>query len=373
MQRFLAGHSCARDTQQLVDECLEQIGRIPHEANLGFIYATDKLSGELHKVLASLKPRTGITNWIGSLGVGISTMGYEIYDQPALAIMVASFPESSFISIPTQKAGVESFISGNRDWIQASPVHFGILHGDPTNPATPLLMERLAADIPGAFFVGGLTSSDSEYLQVLNGLTTGGLSGVLFSSEIPVAVGHTQGCTPISSSKHVVTRCERNIIIELDNQPALDVFKQDIGEVLAKDLNRVEGYIFVGLPVAGSDIGDYMIRNLVGIDPRHKLIAVGEYLKPGKEVIFCRRDGNSAREDMFRMLADIKKRVPELPKGAVYYSCLGRGRYQFGANSEELKLIQDELGDLPLVGFFANGEIYHNRLYGYTGVLTVFY
>ena len=372
MQRFRVGHSCARDIRQLVDECLEQIGGIPHEANLGFIYATDELSSKLHKVLARLKPRTGITNWIGSLGVGISTTGYEIYDQPALVIMLASFPESSFKSIPTQKVEVESFVSGNRDWIEASPVHFGVLHGDPTNFATPLLIERLAADIPGAFFVGGLTSSDSEYLQVVNGLTRGGLSGVLFSSEIPVAVGHTQGCTPISS-KHLVTQCERNIIIELDDQPALDVFKQDIGEVLAKDLNRVAGYIFAGLPVTGSDIGDYMVRNLVGIDPQQKLIAVSEHLSPGKEVIFCRRDGNSAREDMFRMLADIKKRIPKLPKGAVYYSCLGRGRYQFGENSEELKLIQDELGDLPLVGFFANGEIYHNRLYGYTGVLAVFY
>ena len=33
---------------------------------------------------------------------------------------------------------------------------------------------------------------------------------------------------------------------------------------------------------------------------------------------------------------------------------------------------RDELGDFPLVGFFANGEISNNRLYGYTGVLTLF-
>ena len=88
--------------------------------------------------------------------------------------------------------------------------------------------------------------------------------------------------------------------------------------------------------------------------------------------MFCRRDGNSAREDMMRMLTDIRGRLGGEPRGAVYYSCLGRGRYQFGENSEELKLIRDELGNIPLVGFFANGEIFHNRLYWYTGVLTVF-
>jgi small ligand-binding sensory domain FIST len=72
------------------------------------------------------------------------------------------------------------------------------------------------------------------------------------------------------------------------------------------------------------------------------------------------------------MLNDIKRDLKAQPKGAVYFSCLGRGEHMFGANSEELKLIQDTLGDIPLVGFFANGEISHNRLYGYTGVLTLF-
>ena len=91
------------------------------------------------------------------------------------------------------------------------------------------------------------------------------------------------------------------------------------------------------------------------------------------EVMFCRRDGNSAREDMTRMLNDIKKRIGNAqPRGALYYSCLGRGRSLFGQHSEELSMIQNELGDIPLTGFFCNGEIAHDQLYGYTGVLTVF-
>ena len=53
-------------------------------------------------------------------------------------------------------------------------------------------------------------------------------------------------------------------------------------------------------------------------------------------------------------------------------SCLARGPALFGDDSQELKTIRDALGDFPLVGFFANGEISHNRLYGYTGVLTLF-
>ena len=89
-------------------------------------------------------------------------------------------------------------------------------------------------------------------------------------------------------------------------------------------------------------------------------------------MLFCRRDGNSAIEDMQRMLQNIKARLLGPPKGALYYSCLARGRNQFGEDSAELQMIQKQFGDIPLVGFFANGEILHNRLYGYTGVLTLF-
>jgi small ligand-binding sensory domain FIST len=371
MSGFLSGHSCGDNAERLVEACLSQIGEIPAVANFGFVYATDVLSMEFHSIVDQLKQRTGITHWTGTIGIGVTTTGQEYYDQSALVVMIASFPDNAFRTIPLQKSNIDGFVTEARQWYHTGHAHFGILHGDPSNPVTPALMDGLAKEVPGAFFVGGLTSSNNLNLQVADNVSSGGVSGVLFSSDVPVAAGHTQGCTPIGG-KHTITRSERNIIIELDRQPALDVFNEDIGEILAKNLNRVVGYIFVGFPVLGSDTGDYMVRNLVGLDPGQKLVAVGEILSEGDEIMFCRRDGQTARDDMLRMLADLKKRVPEPPRGGVYYSCLGRGRYQFGENSEELKLIRDELGDFPLAGFFANGEIFHNRLYGYTGVLTLF-
>ena len=112
---------------------------------------------------------------------------------------------------------------------------------------------------------------------------------------------------------------------------------------------------------------------LRGLDPDQGLIAVGDNLENQRQLMFCRRDGNSAREDMERMLDRLEKRTKERTiRGGVYITCLGRGRHQFGDNSEELKMISSRLGAFPLVGFFANGEIYNGRLYGYTGVLTLF-
>ncbi len=371
MQTFLLGHAGGAEAGRLVDDCLAQIGAVPAAANLGFIYATDALAADLPGIVEQLRKRSGVERWTGTVGVGISATGREYYDEPALAVMLASFPEAAMQPLPLQSRGLDEFFAEAGGWLQRDAFHFGVLHADPTSPATPQLIDGLAEITPGAFFVGGLTSSNGENLQVMDGVCTGGLSGVLFSSEVPVASGHSQGCTPIAE-RHRITASEQNIIVELDGRPALDVFLEDVGEVIARDLRRVAGYIFAALPIAGSDTGDYMVRNLVGIDPDKKLIAIGDIASQGGEIMFCRRDGNSAREDLTRMLDDIKRRMGDTPRGAVYYSCLGRGRYQFGDDSEELKMIRDQIGDIPLVGFFANGEIFHNRLYGYTGVLTVF-
>jgi len=93
---------------------------------------------------------------------------------------------------------------------------------------------------------------------------------------------------------------------------------------------------------------------------------------PSATCRFCRRDTKTANEDMTRMLESIRKGMFSRPRGGIYYSCVGRGASLFGPESEELKMIRDALGEFPLVGFFCNGEISHNRLYGYTGVLTLF-
>ena len=371
MNQFRFGHAGGASTDALIENCLSQIGPIPETANLGFIYATDSLVPSLDVIVTTLKRETGIPHWTGTVGIGVNAMGREYYETPALAVMIAAFDETAFRTVPMQRSDINGLIESTRGWLKQDENYFGLLHGDPTSQETQKLLSMLSEHLPNAFFVGGLTSSHDLNPQVADEVCSGGISGVLFSSAVPLVTSHTQGCTPVAG-KHIITECERNIIITLDNRPALEVLMDDAGEVIARDLQRLGGYIFVGLPVPGSDTGDYLVRNLMGIDPDQQLIAVGEYLQEGGHIMFCRRDGNTAHKDMLRMLNDIKQRLPATPKGAIYVSCTARGRNQFGDDSEELKLIQNELGDFPLVGFFANGEIYHNRLYGYTGVLTVF-
>ncbi|MGI9321593.1 MAG: FIST signal transduction protein, partial [Thiogranum sp.] len=357
----------------ILDRCLTDLGTGPSQANLGLLYVTAPLAPFLRELLDELRSKTVIDDWIGTVGTGICFTGREIYDEPAAAIMLASLPEDSFRLIPAGIGPLGEMLTANQEWVAEHQANFAIVHADPRNPHIPQIIESLANDLDSGFLVGGLASADDHNypLQIAGELCGDGLSGVLLSSAVPVISGLTQGCTPLGS-KHTITRCDRNILVNLDSRPALDVFREDIGEVLSKDLSRVAGYIFAGLPVPGSDTGDYLVRNLIGIDPGQKLLAIGDVLEEQATIMFCKRDGDSARQDMFRMLADLGKRAKGGIRGGVYYSCLGRGRHQFGENSEELKMIRDELGDFPLVGFFANGEISHKRLYGYTGVLTLF-
>jgi small ligand-binding sensory domain FIST len=143
----------------------------------------------------------------------------------------------------------------------------------------------------------------------------------------------------------------------------------------------------------GSDV---LVRHIIGLDPSRQGVALADLAEPGMELAFCQRNVQAARADLTRICAEIREELePEemavgtahalgaseaeaAPHparriaGAVYVSCSGRGGPHFGGPSAELQIVRRALGDVPLVGFFAAGEIARHHLYGYTGVLTVF-
>jgi len=362
---FKFAHAAHPDWTQAAQACMEQLGAIPSAASLGFLYVSDTFSGELEAILAFFKSATGVAHWTGSIGVGVCATGVEYLEEPALAVMLGEFDPADFSVLPLLRAPQD---------IEALPsnAYFAIVHGDPANKHMQELIDGLSAHVSSGFVVGGLSSSQGETTaQISDGVVSGGLSGVLFSERVKLATRLTQGISPLGP-RHHITAANKNVIGSLDHRPALDVMKEEIGEVLARDLRRAAGYIFVGLPVRGSDTGDYLVRNILGVDPHNDLVAVGDYVELGDELLFCRRDQQTAEDDLLRMLAAIGGQLGASIRGGVYYSCLGRGRNMFGTPNRELGLIRDALGDFPLVGFFANGEISHNRLYGYTGVLTLF-
>lgn len=361
---FKYAHAADADWTHAAQACMNQLGAIPAGATLGFLYVSDAFAGELDAILAFFRSATAVPHWTGSVGVGVCATGTEYLETPALAVMLGEFGAADFSMLPVLRSPQD---------VETQPLdaYFAVVHGDPANARIQELIEGLSMHVSSGFVVGGLSSSRGETAQISDGVVSGGLSGVLFSERVKLATRLTQGVSPLGP-RHRITTANKNIIGSLDHRPALDVMKEEIGEVLARDLRRAAGYVFVGLPVRGSDTGDYLVRNILGVDPQNDLVAIGETVAPGDEVLFCRRDQQSAEDDLLRMLAAIGTQLNAPIRGGVYYSCLGRGEHMFGAPNRELGLIRDALGDFPLVGFFANGEISHNRLYGYTGVLTLF-
>jgi small ligand-binding sensory domain FIST len=366
---FSCGHASSPNWRDAAAQCLHQAGKGPARANLGFLYVTDNFAGDVADMVAYFRNNTGILHWTGTVGMGVVAGAREYYDEPAVAILLCAFEEGSFRVF----SGVRSPQDLERLPLHLGdlPANFAIVHGDPRNAQLPRLIADLAGCMESGFVAGGLTSSRREVVQIADGVAKGGLSGVLFSDDVVVSTRLTQGCSPIGP-RHTITGSQQNVIISLDGRAALDVFKEDVGEPSWEHLTQMSGDVFAGLPISGSDTGDYLVRNLVGIDPVHKLVAIGDVPQAGAQIMFCRRDEPAATQDMARMLDSIKSGLFGRPRGGLYYSCVGRGPNLFAEDAGEAGMIRQALGDFPLVGFFCSGEISHNRLYGYTGVLTLF-
>ena len=367
---FRLAHASGAEWEKLTRDCLDQLGAPDPGERLGFLYVTDPLDEFLERICERLREETGVEDWVGTVGHGICVPNTEYFEVPAMAVMLGAFSGDSFRVLPNITQPGQPLPGDLPDWVAARHPTLGVVHGDPRNAYVASIIHSITDDTE-CFLVGGLTASRGEFHQIAGVLTEGGVSGVLFADDVSVVTGLTQGCSPIGAI-HEVTAARDNTLLSLNGEPALDVFKADIGEVLSRNLARVGGSIHAALPIADSDRGDYLVRNIMGVDPENGWLSISERLGPGDKLMFVRRDAPNAKADLKRMLADVTGRAQTTPKAALYYSCLARGPNLFGRNSEELKAVTKAIGDVPLIGFFANGEICNNRVYGYTGVLTLF-
>lgn len=368
---FPLAYSEAGSWTGIADDLVKGLSAVQVDAGgLGILYLSDICAQDFGAIAERLKSETGIETWIGTLGLGVLADKRTAIDRPAAAAMVLDIGTDAYRLIartPIPDRWPDDLIR----WAETVNPICALVHADGTTPALADLIKALSTR-SGAFLVGGLTCSRTQQHQLAGDLGAGGVSGVLFAPDVPVTVGLTQGCSPLGPS-HEITAGEGNVIVEIDGRPALDVFKEDIGEMLAHDLQRVAGYVHVAFPVSGADgEADYLVRNLVAIDADNDLLAVATEVVPGDRVMFVRRDPQSAQKDLQRMLDDVKKRMPGKARGAVYVSCVARGPSMFGSESSEAQQVSAGLGDVPVIGFYAGGEISNDRLYGYTGVLLVF-
>ena len=377
---FRSAHAQSTDWKAATRECILALGDLPPPetgmARLGMIYITEALAPRMGVIVEALRDGTSVADWVGSAGLGIAGDEEDFFDEPALAIMVADFPQGSYKLLASADAVSRASAQRNAgikdDFAKRnfSGPPLVVLHADAGRADIVEMIEKASAETQG-FLIGALTMSETSRHQVAGIVTDSGLTGVMFEPEVGVVTSLSQGCGPIGEM-HTVTRAVNNYIFELDDEPALDVLKRDVGDVLARDLRRAAGFIHAALPVAGSDTGDYVVRNLIGIDDSEGIVAIAENVEVGDRVMFVSRDPNAAAQDFRAMLERLAARAGGKAKGGLFISCIARGPNMFGARGRELTMIRDIVGKIPLLGMYANGEISNSRLYGYTGVLTLF-
>jgi small ligand-binding sensory domain FIST len=362
MAEFRAAHA-AGPWPAALELCLARLGPL-HADALGFLYVTDHHAGALAAMVARLRQATGVASWVGTVGVGIAGAddegGAVYFDEPAIALMVTDLPADSFRLFGAGAGEVE------QGWLETAQPGLAVLHADPRR-AGVVAAVRDAAAATGAYFVGGLTASRSGFPQLAGEVVEGGLSGVLLAGAVPVAVGLTQGCSPIGPAR-IVTAAEGNVVQAIDGKPALEVMLGDIAS-----MTEPSPQIFAALPVPGSEQRDFLIRPFTGFDRARGFLSLPEAAAVGQPIRFARRDRAAAEEDLASMLEGLAGRTAGAAvRGGLYVSCLARGPHLFAKAGDELAMIRRQLGEFPLVGFFANGEICRDRLYTHTGVLTLF-
>ncbi len=414
MSLFLVGHATHPDWRGALALAAVQIdaqraardsdGTVGPPWTLGVVYLTDHYAAAAESLLGELRQRWPGVSWVGSVGVGVAATGAEYFDEPALVLMLTSLPVGAF----------EVFSGAHK--LHRIDAFSALVHADPVTPDLGELITELSTRTASGYLFGGLVSSRGAHVHLADGVWQGGLSGVAFTQDIPLISRVTQGCQPLGKTRRV-TACERHVALELDGRPALDCLLEDLGVSEGSDprdaLPRLRATL-AGIadaqdaqPVQDKAVArpgqfgaDTRVRHLIGLDPARHAVAVAELLEPGMTLAFCQRDVQAARRDLVRICAEIRDEVeteaeaeeqaslmtaaaapsgtgvhPEPGRsilGAIYVSCAGRGGPHFGGPSAELKIVQHALGDVPLVGFFAGGEIARHHVYGYTGVLTVF-
>ena len=380
------------------------------------LYITDHYAAEAQELLDHLSAELPeVTAWSGTVGVGVCAGGVEHFDEPALALMLLDVPSDQYRVFsgvaPLPREGQSYFLART-----------ALVHADGHTPDVAELIAEMAERTTSGYVFGGLAASRGASVQfavtgngnlaghgAAGGVFDGGLSGVAFDARVALLSRVTQGCQPIGPVQRI-TASQNNVVLQLDGEPALDVLLDTLGVSLVDDpqgaVDKVRTTL-AGLMEAQPDPAtaplehtghfgtDTTVRHIIGLDGGRHGVALAQQVSDGMRLSFCQRNVAAARADLVRICAEIREALepeeleltaataPGAPAGsvaggtqriagAVYISCSGRGGPHFGGPSAELQLVRHALGDVPLVGFFAGGEIAHHHLYGYTGVLTVF-
>ena len=376
--------------QEALEQCAasirDQLGEAPQ---LAVAFVSPHYQQDYASVGPMLSELLGAEHTFGCSGGGIIGAGLEVEQRPALSVTAAALPGVDIEAFHLDGEKLPDLDAGPDKWTELLGVsedqepQFVIL-ADPFSFPVQNLIMGLDFAYPRAAKIGGLASGaqrPGDNALFLDGEMHGtGAIGLALHGNITVDTVVAQGCRPIGDSMRI-TSSQQNVLVELDGKPPMAVL-QDLFRTLSERDRQLMGHsLFLGVVmdefIDAPVQGDFLIRNVVGMDQRTGALAIGEMLKEGQLVQFHLRDAETSAQDLTfvleRYAAD--NRENEVP-GALLFSCLGRGEYLYGRPNHDTDIFRDKLGQVPLGGFFCNGEIGPvggtTFLHGYTSSFGLF-
>ncbi len=352
-------------------------------ADLAVVFATPDAFPRAHQLLHAVRRVTGARVVVGCGGAGVLTDRHEVEDPPAVAVLVVSGESLALAPFLLEDQGA----LGSEAWLElADRVGGTVAEGGcllvlpDAMGLNPLALLHGVQETFGFLPVmGGVAAGAPPFELFQTDAAHGALAGLAFSGAEPL-LGVAQGCMPIGKP-YIITRADGHVIKEIGSRPAVEILREAILSLGDPQERIRRAGLFIGLAMDPSksllERGDFLVRNLAGIDQSSGAIAVAEPIKVGQTIQFQIRDAQSAREDLEATLAQLAKKLGDRkPAFGCYFNCAGRGRGLFGAPDHDVTLIAKHLGEFPLAGFFGNGEFApvgrKNFFHTYTGVLVVF-
>ena len=394
--------------KEVVEKSLESL---ENRADLGLVFISSAFASEYPRLMPLLKEHLPETIIIGCGGGGIIGMNQdgkpqELEQEPAISLSLAHLPEVTVKPFHISAEQLPDLDSSPDDWCNLIGVPTAdnpqfIILADPFSAKINDLLQGLDYAYPSSAKVGGLASGGlsgkNAGLFCQERLYEEGVVGVSLSGQIVLETIVAQGCRPIGKP-YRVTEGERNIVLELEElvnaeqvvsggikQSPLEALQDLVQNLNEKDRKLAENSLFVGIVrnefKQDLEQGDFLIRNLIGVDPKVGAIAIGDRVRAGQRIQFHLRDAHTSAEDLEMLLERYHREVSIEKKStnsaaALMFSCLGRGEGLYGQPNFDSRLFSRYL-NIPISGFFCNGEIGpvagSTFLHGYTSVFGIFH
>ena len=309
----------------------------------------------------------------GCTGASVIGDGRELEDGPGLSVSAAVLPGVRLLPFHVEDGALPELPLPEDAHV--------LLMADPWSSSLESLLPALDDRFSGTV-VGGVASAGQQpgrnLLFLGEGTARSGVVCVGLHGDLRLDAVVTQGCRPVGPPLFA-TGCQGNVLYELDGRRPIDVLNELFEAASAEDQELFRSSLFMGLQMRESqdrfEPGDFLVRNLVGADEETGALHVAAEITPGHVVQFHLRDRRAASEDLEKQL-DRCVSQGGTPRGALLFSCVGRGQWLYGAPDHDSTAFAERVGRVPLAGFFGNGEIGpvegRTFLHGYTSAFALF-